>query len=95
MTTVPTWLVEPVGMDDAARALGVCLTICRGGDFETLVLQAGRPATGPGLPPAFVPGQEEMAAFAAQCSANGIDLIGPPLTAGAGSRIDPTGVDLD
>lgn len=56
-----------------------CLTICRGGDFESLLMHTGRPATAPGLPAHQTPDAVHAEAFAEICAAYGIDLIGPPL----------------
>lgn len=56
-----------------------CLTICRGADFESLVVQASRPALAAGLPPQAAPTPEQITALGTLCAANHIDLIGPPL----------------
>ena len=54
-------------------------TICRGADFETLVVQSGRPAIAPGLPEAQRPDAGMQAALASLAAANGIEIIGAPL----------------
>jgi quercetin dioxygenase-like cupin family protein len=57
------------------------LTLTCGGDFERLVRAMGRPAVHDGLPPAAdAPTPEQVAALADACLANGIALVGPPLT---------------
>ncbi len=56
------------------------LTVTRGRDFETLVKTLGQPAADTGLPPRVEVTAEMAAGLAAVCAANGIDLVGPPLS---------------
>jgi quercetin dioxygenase-like cupin family protein len=56
------------------------LTVTSGGDFERLVRSQGRPAQHDGLPVSVRPTPEQMAALEAACKANGIALVGPPLS---------------
>ncbi len=76
--------IAPKGIPHSFRVESLagarCLTICRGGDFETLVAQASRPATTAGLPPVAALSDEQIAAFAALCAANRIDLVGGSLS---------------
>ncbi|MBL8790646.1 MAG: cupin domain-containing protein [Rhizobiales bacterium] len=58
-----------------------CLTIMRGTDFETMVLEMSEPAATEHVPPVQPPTADMIAALAAACSRNGIDIIGPPLAA--------------
>ncbi|MDR4306675.1 cupin domain-containing protein [Chelatococcus sambhunathii] len=54
------------------------LTITRGG-FENLVRQSSRPAGGDGLPPLAEPTPDQKEKLAAIASANGVDMVGPPI----------------
>lgn len=54
------------------------LTITRGG-FEAAVRGASRPAAQRELPTPVAPSSEMQAALASVCSANGIELVGPPM----------------
>ncbi|MCV2863371.1 cupin domain-containing protein [Albidovulum sediminicola] len=56
------------------------LTVTRPGDFEALVRETSRPASGPGLPPAGHPTPEMKAHLAEVCARHGIRLVGAPLT---------------
>ena len=56
------------------------LTVTSGGDFERLVRSVARPAARDGLPTPAAPTPEQIAALEAACRANGIELVGPPLT---------------
>jgi mannose-6-phosphate isomerase-like protein (cupin superfamily) len=56
------------------------LTMTSGGDFERLVRSQGRPAARDGLPVSVAPTPEQIQALEAACLANGITLVGPPLT---------------
>lgn len=56
------------------------LTISHGG-FEDTVRAASRPAATRDLPEPIAPTPEMQAELGAICSANGIELLGPPLTA--------------
>lgn len=58
-----------------------CLTIARGGDFEAMLREMGRPAEGPGLPPRAAPTPEAIAALTAACARRAIDILGAPLAA--------------
>lgn len=75
--------IAPKGIPHSFRVESLsgarCLTICRGRDFETLVAQASRPATTAGLPPVAALSEAQIAAFAALCAANHIDLVGGSL----------------
>lgn len=57
-----------------------CLTITRGPDFETMVRSVSRPASAAGLPAQAVPDAETIDALVRACAANGIDVIGAPLS---------------
>ncbi len=54
------------------------LTVTRGG-FENLVRQSSRPAESAGLPPPVEPTAEQKEKLAAIASANGVDMVGPPI----------------
>ena len=54
------------------------LTMTRGG-FENLVRESSRPAEGEGLPAFAEPTPEQQEALAKIASANGVDMVGPPL----------------
>ncbi|MCB1378905.1 MAG: cupin domain-containing protein [Alphaproteobacteria bacterium] len=55
------------------------LTIMRGRDFESLVRDVSMPTDMSDPPAISHPGPEEIAALTAACSANGIDIVGPPM----------------
>jgi len=55
------------------------LTIMRGRDFESLVKDVSMPTDITDPPAITHPGPEEIAALAAACAANGIDIVGPPM----------------
>ncbi len=57
-----------------------CLTITRGADFETMVRTVSREAGADWLPPLVVPDAATIEALSAACAANGIDVIGAPLS---------------
>jgi quercetin dioxygenase-like cupin family protein len=56
-----------------------CLTITRGGDFESMLIEMGRPAASEDLPPQQPPTPEMIAALTEACRRARIDIIGPPL----------------
>lgn len=56
------------------------LVITGGRSFERLVRAVGRPAESEGLPPAAPPTPAEVRALEMACQANGIELVGPPLS---------------
>ena len=58
-----------------------CLTIMKGKDFETMVMEMSAPATTDIMPYAQAPTPEMIDALVAACSRNSIDIIGPPLAA--------------
>ncbi|MEO6608378.1 MAG: cupin domain-containing protein [Aestuariivirga sp.] len=58
-----------------------CLTIMKGKDFETMVMEISAPATSDIMPYAQAATPEMIDALVAACSRNGIDIIGPPLAA--------------
>lgn len=62
--------------NDGARFL----TITRGRDFETMLKTLGQPTIGTSFPPSVEVTPEMAAGLAAICAANGIDLVGPPLS---------------
>lgn len=78
-------LVAPKGLPHSfvvtSRAGARWLTVTRGGDFERMIWESGRPAERDGLPPRIAPGPQEVAALEAACRRNGIELVGPPLAA--------------
>lgn len=55
------------------------LTITRGGDFESMVRAASRPAQTADLPTPVAPSPEAIAALTRLCCENGIDIVGAPL----------------
>lgn len=59
-----------------------CLVMTRGGDFEGLIRDVGRPAAAPGLPEPVEPTPAMQAALGEAALANRIALVGPPLRAG-------------
>ncbi len=77
-------LLAPKGVPHHFRVASAegahCLTITRGPDFETMVRAMSRPATGPGLPPRRAPDAETIDLLTRACAANGIDIIGAPLS---------------
>ena len=58
-----------------------CLTIMRGKDFESMVMQMSAPATTDIMPYAQAPTPEMIDALVAACSRHCIDIVGPPLAA--------------
>lgn len=56
------------------------LTATRGPDFEGLVRMAARPADSDALPAPIAVTPEMAQALADLCAANGIDVVGPPLS---------------
>jgi mannose-6-phosphate isomerase-like protein (cupin superfamily) len=78
-------LVAPKGVSHRFTVESVdgahCLTIMKGKDFETMVLEMSVPAASDVMS-AFVPPTVEMIdALVAACARNNIDVIGPPLAA--------------
>ena len=57
------------------------LVITNGRNFERLVRAISRPAESAVIPPAAPPTLAEAKALEMACRANGIDLVGPPLSA--------------
>lgn len=57
------------------------LVITNGRNFERLVRAISRPADSDGLPPAVPSAPGAAKALEAICRANGIELVGPPLSA--------------
>jgi quercetin dioxygenase-like cupin family protein len=76
-------LIAPKGLPHTYRVESFegarCLTITRGGDFETLLREMGSPAEQAELPPQAAPTQAAIAALVACCAKNGIDIVGAPL----------------
>jgi quercetin dioxygenase-like cupin family protein len=58
-----------------------CLTIMKGKDFETMVLEMSAPTDAEDVPEVQAPSPQMIAQLAAACARNGIDIIGPPLAA--------------
>lgn len=56
-----------------------CVTVTPGGNFEAMVREMGRPATGPGLPDWTAPTAEGIFALGRALGRHGIEVIGPPL----------------
>ncbi|TPE53893.1 cupin domain-containing protein [Amaricoccus solimangrovi] len=56
-----------------------CLTITSGTDFEGLVRELSRPASGPGLPPHVAPTPEQVFALGRACARHGIEVVGAPI----------------
>jgi mannose-6-phosphate isomerase-like protein (cupin superfamily) len=77
-------LLAPKGVPHHFRVVspegGHCLTVTRGADFETMVRTVSRPAARDGLPDQVVPDAAMIDALAQACAANGIDVIGAPLS---------------
>lgn len=60
---------------DGAR----CLTITRGRDFETMLMECSVRAESNSLPPFAALSSEAAADLSRRCTENNIDIIGPPL----------------
>lgn len=58
-----------------------CLTIAKGTDFETMVMEMSVPALSDVLPEPIAPTPEMINELVAACTRNGIDIVGPPLAA--------------
>ena len=58
-----------------------CLTITKGRDFETMLLEMSAPVALEFVPAFLEPIPSMIDALAASCARNGIDIIGPPLAA--------------
>lgn len=58
-----------------------CLTIMKGKDFETMVLEMSSPVTVEFMPAMLEPTPNMIEALSAACARNGIEIIGPPLAA--------------
>ena len=75
-------LLIPRGVPHAYKVMSAgnarFLTMTRGG-FENLVRESSRPAEGEGLPAFAEPTPEQQEALAKIASANGVDMVGPPL----------------
>lgn len=72
---------RPHGFRVVSPAGARCLVITVGGDFESFVRAASRPAAGEGLPEAVEPTPETAEALARVSLQHRIELVGPPLTA--------------
>ena len=58
-----------------------CLTIMKGRDFETMVLEMSAPTQSDEMPPVVASTPAQIEALVAACARNNIDIIGPPLAA--------------
>jgi quercetin dioxygenase-like cupin family protein len=58
-----------------------CLTITRGTDFETMVVDVSSPVMFDMLPSNGEPTETQVEALTAACTRNNIEIIGPPLAA--------------
>lgn len=58
-----------------------CLTITRGRDFETMVMEMSSPVVPDFMPVLIEPTPNMVEALVAACARNSIEIIGPPLAA--------------
>jgi quercetin dioxygenase-like cupin family protein len=58
-----------------------CLTIMKGGDFESFIMELSTPVIVDFVPALLVPTPDMLEALIASASRNGIEIIGPPLAA--------------
>jgi quercetin dioxygenase-like cupin family protein len=75
--------VAPKGAPHRFRVESVlgarCLTITKGGDFESMLDEMSRPADSADLPPQRQPTPEMIESLTTACRRSNIDIIGPPL----------------
>jgi quercetin dioxygenase-like cupin family protein len=76
-------LTAPKGIPHRFRVDSVlgarCLTITKGGDFESMLIEMSRPADRDDLPPQRQPTPDMIQALTEACRRAKIDIIGPPL----------------